>query len=145
MLEGMLKTDLKIIDAHEGSVMHFLKKTEAEFHGFGEVYFSTVSRNVVKAWKMHQMMTLNLVVPVGKVLWCFSDAREKSKTHKMTFKIVLSQNPYFRLTVPPGIWFGFKGLSEGINLVCNMADIPHDPQEVLRKDFDEIVTNWSTA
>ena len=143
MLDGIIKTDLNIIKAESGSVFHALKKTDPGFQGFGEVYFSTVVKDVIKAWKFHQRMTLNLMVPVGNILFCFMDAREKSGTLNKTFKIILSQNPYFRLTVPPGIWFGFKGLDAGLNLVANVADIPHDPDEVLRKEIGEIEMDWS--
>ena len=68
----MCKTDLNIIEAESGTVLHALKKTDPEFKEFGEVYFSTVIKNAVKAWKLHQHMTLNLIVPVGSVLFCFS-------------------------------------------------------------------------
>ena len=88
-------------------------------------------------------MTLNLIVPVGTELFSFMDVRDGSSTLNQTFKIILSQKPYFRLTVPPGIWFGFKGISNGLNMVCNVADIPHDPNEVLRKDINEIKMDWS--
>ena len=143
MLDGMIKSDLNIIEAESGSVLHALKKTDIGFKEFGEVYFSKVVKDAVKAWKLHQRMTLNLVVPVGCVLFCFKDVREKSETFNEICKIILSQEPYFRLTIPPGIWFGFKGVSHGLNLICNVADIPHDPQEVLRKGIDEIDMDWN--
>jgi dTDP-4-dehydrorhamnose 3,5-epimerase len=145
MLEGMIKTDLKIIEAESGSVLHALKKTDHGFQEFGEVYFSIVVKDAVKAWKMHQRMTLNLIVPVGSVLFCFMDVRDKSNTLNETCKIILSQDPYFRLTVPPGIWFGFKGVSNGLNLICNVADMPHEPHEVIRKDIDEFDMDWSVG
>jgi len=144
VLDGMIKTDLKIITADNGSVMHALKKTDTGFNEFGEVYFSTVEQNAVKAWKLHQKMTLNLMVPVGEVLFCFLDTREQSATYNASFKIVLSQEPYFRLTVPPGIWFGFKGIHSGLNMIANVANIPHDPDEVMRKEIDEIEMDWSS-
>ena len=143
MLDGMIKSKMKIIDADQGSIMHAIKKTDLGYRDFGEVYFSFVKVDTIKAWKLHQKMTLNLVVPVGSVLFCFRDLREKSKTYNKTYKIILSQEPYFRLTVPPGIWFGFKGLSNRLNLVCNVADIIHDPDEVLRKEINEIDIDWS--
>jgi len=143
MLEGMAKTNLDIFVAETGSVFHALKKTDKGYKNFGEVYFSTIIKDAVKAWKLHQDMTLNLIVPVGQVLFCFIDGREKSNTKNNLYKIILSQKPYFRLTVPPGIWFGFKGLSKGLNLICNVADITHNPKEVLRKEKDEIEMNWS--
>ena len=138
----MFKTPLKIFNAETGSVMHAIKNSDHGFYNFGEVYFSTVKQNNVKAWKFHQRMTLNLVVPSGEVLFAFLDVREKSSTINQNFKIILSQKPYFRLTVPPGIWFGFKGLSEGLNLICNVTNIVHDPMEVLRKEVSEIEMNW---
>ena len=139
----MIKTDLNIIEADSGSVYHGLKNADKGFKEFGEVYFSSVKKDKIKAWKLHKKMTLNLIVPVGAVQFFFVDAREQSYTFNKTFKIILSQNPYCRLTVPPEIWFGFKGISDGLNLICNVADIPHDPDEVVRKKINEIEMNWS--
>ncbi len=143
MLSGMIKTDLNIIEADSGSVFHALKNSDNGFSGFGEVYFSSVKKDIIKAWKLHKEMTLNLIVPIGAVQFCFFDVREQSDTFNETFKIVLSQKPYFRLTVPPGIWYGFQGVSDGLNLICNVANIIHDPFEILRKEINEIEMDWS--
>jgi dTDP-4-dehydrorhamnose 3,5-epimerase len=143
MLSGMIKTDLNIIETDSGSVYHGLKNTDTGFNKFGEVYFSSVKKDSVRAWKLHKKMTLNLFVPVGSVLFCFVDVRENSSTLNNNFKIVLSKQPYFRLTVPPGIWFGFKGASDGLNLICNVADIAHNPNEVIRKKINEIEIDWT--
>ncbi|MBC8485558.1 MAG: dTDP-4-dehydrorhamnose 3,5-epimerase family protein [Bacteroidetes bacterium] len=143
MLSGMIKTDLNIIETDSGSVYHGLKKSDKGFNEFGEVYFSTIKKGAIRAWKMHKKMTLNLIVPVGKVQFCFFDGRDKSDTFNEKFKIILSQNPYVRLTIPPGIWFGFQGVSNGLNLICNVANIPHEPNEVLRKEMNEIEMDWS--
>ena len=59
------------------------------------------------------------------------------------YKVILSKEPYFRLSVPPGIWFGFKGLSSDLNLICNVSNIPHDTYEVLRKEVNQIDITWS--
>jgi len=143
LLEGMNISNLKILSDDSGSVMHAIKKTDKNFYEFGEVYFSTVLKDSVKAWKLHKEMVLNLVVPVGSVLFNFIDLRQDSKTFNNKCKIILSQDPYKRLTVPPNIWFGFKGLSEDLNLICNVANILHNPKEVLRKNIDEIDCDWS--
>ena len=143
MLSGMIKTNLKIVEADAGSVYHGLKNTDIGFKEFGEVYFSSVKKDEIKAWKQHKRMILNLIVPVGNVQFCFIDLREKSKTFNKTFKIILSQNPYFRLTIPPKIWFGFKGISDGLNLICNVANIIHDPDEIVRKKVNEFEMDWS--
>ena len=80
MLSGMIKTELSIIDGDAGSVFHGIKKHDKGFKEFGEVYFSTVIKDSIKAWKLHKQMTLNLIVPVGSVLFCFVDVRENSKS-----------------------------------------------------------------
>ena len=143
MLSGMIKTELSIIDGDTGSVFHGIKKTDKGFREFGEVYFSSVIKDSIKAWKLHKQMTLNLIVPVGSVLFYFVDVRENSSTFNDVYKIVFSKQAYFRLTVPPGIWFGFKGISDGLNLICNVADMPHDPNEVMRKSINEIDMDWN--
>ena len=80
---------------------------------------------------------------LAKYYFVFYDTRKDSKTYNRVFKIELSQNPYLRLTVPPKIWFGFKGASNGVNLICNVADIGHDPSEIERKDVNNFQIDWS--
>tara|TARA_B100000242_G_C43031312_1_gene480494 strand:+ start:123 stop:563 length:441 start_codon:yes stop_codon:yes gene_type:complete len=143
MANPILKTDLKIINAEEGSVFHFIKNSDIGFKNFGEVYFSNVEKDCIKAWKMHKEMTLNLVVPVGRVLFHFIDGRKDSEECNKLHSVVLSQDPYFRLTVPPKFWFGFKGLANGLNLISNQADLVHDPEEVERKPIDAFDVNWN--
>lgn len=142
MIEGIIKTNMKKIKSDSGLLFHGLKKSDIGFKEFGEVYFSTINKNSIRAWKLHQKMTLNLIVPEGEVLFIFKDNRVESSTYNEVFKIILSQNPYQRLTVPPGIWFGFQGLSSKINLICNIADIAHDPKEVIRKEIDDFKIDW---
>ena len=143
MIDGITFTALDKIEADAGSVLHFIRNDDPGYIGFGEVYFSTVKKGAIKAWKMHKLMTLNLVVPVGEVFFVFVDQRKKSKTNGEIYKVRLSSNPYRRMTVPPGIWFGFMGLSSELNLLSNQADIVHDPQEVERKDLNAFQIDWS--
>ncbi len=143
MLEGMKKNNLNIFDSDSGSVMHGLKNSDEGFNKFGEVYFSSIKENSIRAWKLHKKMTLNLIVPIGRVLFCFFDDRDSSFTKNEFYKILLSRDPYVRLTVPPGIWFGFKGIGKYDNIICNVSDIIHDPNEIIRKDLNKINIDWS--
>lgn len=126
---GVESTPLKIIDVGAGNVMHALKSQESSFHGFGEAYFSTVLKDHVKGWKNHRQMILNIIVPVGSIQFVLYDGRKESLTHKTILEIVLGPASYQRLTVPPGVWMAFKGLSDGTNMLLNIASIPHDPTE----------------
>ena len=139
-LVDILVTPLKRIPAVGGDVMHVLKNSDNGFNGFGEVYFSWVEQGAIKAWKCHQHMTLNLVVPLGEVSFVFH-----IKDQKNSFRTeIIGEERYVRLTVPPGIWFGFQGIASGRSLLMNLADMTHNPDEVLRKKTSEIDYNWST-
>ena len=120
--------------------MHGLKKSDNGFNGFGEVYISWVEQGAIKAWKCHQRMTLNLVVPMGEVSFVFHLTNQKNKFRTEN----IGDERYVRLTVPPRIWFGFQGRGSGQSLLMNLADMAHEPDEVIRKKTSEFVYNWST-
>jgi len=130
MIEGIGLTKLKIIPGDNGAVMHGLKSQEASFKSFGEAYFSFVSQGKIKGWKRHKKMTLNLIVPVGKIRFVLYDDRSDSKTKGAFNDFCLGPEiQYSRLTIPPGIWMAFQGVGDGQNLLLNIADISHDPSE----------------
>jgi len=123
--------------------MHAMKESSIGYSGFGEAYFSQVDKGAVKAWKRHKKMTLNLIVPVGEVRFVLFDDREILSAQFQ--EIIISKNNYCRLTVPPMIWMGFQGLSDGDSMLLNIADIEHDPNEVDRKEIEKINYNWSIS
>ena len=138
-LEDILVTPLMRIPTIGGDVMHALKNSDNGFNGFGEVYFSWAERGTIKAWKCHQHMTMNLVVPIGEVNFVFH-----IKDQKNNFRFEnIGEKKYVRLTVPPGIWFGFQGRGSGRSLIMNLADMAHDPDEVLRNSASQFSYNWS--
>jgi dTDP-4-dehydrorhamnose 3,5-epimerase len=141
-IDGVLKTPLKIISHPKGDILHAMKKDDRGFAGFGEVYFSTVKQDEIKAWKKHSRMTLNLTVPEGKVKFVVFDKRSDSPTFNVFNVFEISKENYYRLTIPPGVWFGFKGLGSGLNLVLNVANITHDPKEVERLEIQDIKYDW---
>lgn len=139
-IEGVLLTPLKIIPSEKGSVMHAMKGSDVGFSGFGEAYFSTVNVGAVKAWKKHSEMTLNVVVPVGEIRFVIYDDRLESKSYGFIREVVLSQKNYCRLTVPPNVWMGFQGVGMGENMLINLANIPHKPEEAINIDqFDSTI------
>ncbi len=130
VIDQVVLTPLRIISGDSGDVMHAIKMQESSFHGFGEAYFSTVDKNAVKGWKKHRKMILNLVVPAGAIRFILYDDRVDSRSFKSFQETILSKENYQRLTVPAGIWMAFQGLSDGVNMLLNIASIPHDPLEV---------------
>jgi dTDP-4-dehydrorhamnose 3,5-epimerase len=141
-LADILVTPLRKIETAGGDVLHAMKRTDAGYTGFGEAYFSWVSAGAIKAWKRHTQMVMNLVVPVGQVRFVFRCI--DAVTGEEEFRVeVIGVNTYARITVPPGIWFGFQGLSAPQSLVLNIANISHDPNEVERLAQTDINYKWN--
>lgn len=137
-LADILLTPLPRIETAGGDVLHAMKQSDAGYAGFGEAYFSWVSAGAVKAWKRHTRMTMNVVVPVGQVRFVFHlDGTDQFRVEE------IGVDRYARITVPPGIWFGFHGLTAPQSLVLNIASIPHDPNEVERLALTDINYAWN--
>ena len=143
-ITGVSSTPLSIIDTKGGAVLHAIKSSDHGFSGFGEAYFSTIEHNAIKGWKSHKEMVLNLIVPIGSVRFVLYDDRRNQLNQFQ--EIVLSlTGEYARLTVPPMVWVGFQGLDHQSSLVLNIASIEHSPEEIERKELDEIKFNWSKS
>ena len=143
IIEGVILTPLKQIVNEKGDIYHGMKKSDKGYESFGEAYFSTVIKDEIKGWKKHTKMVLNLIVPMGVVEFIIYDNREDSSTYNQFFSIKLSQENYQRLTVPAGVWMAFRGISEDVNMLLNIASIEHDPKEAETKSIDEIKYNWN--
>ena len=141
-IEGVILTPLKKIIHPKGDILHGIKKNDHGYAGFGEAYFSTINKGEIKGWNRHRIMTLNLVVPMGEVTFVIYDDREGSKSNDRLFTVGLSPFNYQRLTVSPGLWMAFKGNGKNTNLILNMANMEHNPNEIDRLDLNQIDFNW---
>jgi len=143
-IQGIIVTPLKIIPHSLGDIFHGMKKSDPGYNGFGEIYLSSIKKNKIKAWKKHKKMTLNLIVIKGKIRFVFYDGRKASTTYGICSELILSKSNFSRITVPPMIWMGFQGLTNE-NLLINVADIEHIPEEMERLDIGNSVIpfNWN--
>jgi dTDP-4-dehydrorhamnose 3,5-epimerase len=144
MIEGVQVKALRQILDERGKVMHMLRSTDQHFQQFGEIYFSCVYPGAIKAWHLHSRMTLNYAVPHGAIKFVLYDDREGSPTRGELQELFLSPDNYQLVTVPPLVWNGFKGIGSEMAIVANCASLPHDPNEISRKDpFDaSIPYDW---
>lgn len=142
MIQGVIITPLKQIPDERGGIMHMLKRSDPHFSGFGEIYFSVVNPGAIKAWKKHLQMTLNLAVIHGSARLVIHDDRDGKFQ-----EIVLGPENYNLVTVPPGLWTGFVGVSNFPALLANCASMPHDPNEVVRKSAGDpgIAYGWKKS
>lgn len=142
-IDGVILTSLEIIRVEGGNVLHAMKNGDTGFSGFGEAYFSSVEHKVIKGWKRHFEMILNIAVPIGHIRFILFDDRDNSKTKGCYQEVILSRNNYQRLTVPPMIWFAFEGIAKDSSLLLNLASIPHKKEEQENLPLDQIEFDWN--
>ena len=136
-LNDIFVKKLNEIDVKGGNVIKGLKISDKNFHGFGEIYFSSIKKDHIKAWKKHNEMFMNLIVIKGKVKFVFY------LENKNIFREeILEQNNYSIITVPPKIWFGFKGIGQEESLIMNCASIEHNPDESDALHLEQIQYSW---
>ena len=135
-IEGVFLSKLKIIDHPKGNIYHAMKKSDHGFSNFGEAYFSTVLKNEVKGWKKNKKLTLNLIVPVGEVTFVLFDERKNSLTFNKKKSFKISPFNYYRLTIPPKVWYAFKGHSSSFSLILNIIDQEHQSDYIIREKLD---------
>ena len=143
IIEGIKISTLKQLEVPGGDVFHVMKNSDEGYNGFGEAYFSNIEPKAIKAWKRHKEMTLNLIVPVGTIRFVIYDDRKVSTSFNSFYEVTLSQENYHRLTVPPMVWMGFQGVGNVPAMVLNIASIPHEVNEVDKKEIKDILFNWN--
>jgi dTDP-4-dehydrorhamnose 3,5-epimerase len=123
MIHGVTVTPLKQIFDERGKVMRMLRADDPHFTQFGEIYFSCIYPNVVKAWHLHNTTTLNYAVQ----------------------ELFLGPDNYCLVTVPPLIWNGFKGYGTEMAFLANCASLPHEPSQISRRQpFDPTIPyDWN--
>ena len=129
VIDGVKITPLKRFGDDRGMIMHMMRCDWEVFEDFGEVYFSTVNPGVVKGWKRHKRMIQNYAVPMSNVKFVLDDDREGSPSAGEVQEVVLGENHYVLLTLPPMIWYGFASTDDTPAMIANCASIPHDPEE----------------
>lgn len=145
MIEGVFVHLLKQIPDERGKIMHMLRNDDPYFEKFGEIYFSQIYPGVIKGWHLHREMTLNYAVITGTIKLVLYDNRPDSTSCGNLMELFIGDGNYVLVTIPPGVWNGFKGIGTTPAMVANCATLPHDPTEIVRKDpFDpSIPYDWN--
>tara|TARA_E500000178_G_C16656199_1_gene588591 strand:- start:150 stop:551 length:402 start_codon:yes stop_codon:yes gene_type:complete len=123
-----------IKNSKAGDVIKFISTKSNFFDKFGEIYFSEVEYKMIKGWKLHKKMQMNICVPAGEVKFVLI-INEKFK------EIILNKNSFI-LTIYPRTWFAFQGLSKNLNLVTNFSNILHSDKESVTKSLGQFDYEW---
>jgi len=145
VIDGVKIVQLRQIIDERGKIMHMLKATDEHFIRFGEIYFSCAWPGTVKAWHIHQTMTVNNAVLSGRAKLVLYDIRPKSPTKGSLQEIFLGEDNYVLVQIPPGIANGYKAYGDKMVILANCGTEPHDPAEMLRLDpfNSEIPYDWN--
>ena len=143
-IEGAKVIPLRRIPDERGTIFHMLKRTDPHFLEFGEIYFTTIYRGVIKGWHKHREMTLNYACIFGRIKLVLYDDREQSPTKGSLMEVFLGPDNYSLVVIPPEAWSGFKGMSEPFAIIANCCTHPHDPSRSTRLNpsDDRIPYSW---
>ena len=140
MQDRFLLKNLKTFNLEKGNLFKGLSINDENFHGFGEIYFTSIMPKLIKGWKRHLKMTLNIIVLTGKVKFVIINKFDKNKIDFTS--IELSEKNKKILTIFPNSWFAFKGLGKNLSTITNIANIPHDDLEVESRSISEFKYKW---
>jgi len=134
IIDGVIIKDRSPIHDERGYIQHFMRIDNPEYTKFGEVYFSTIYKDVIKAWHLHTEMTLNYLCVYGMIKLVLFDDRNNSPTKGVFNEFFIGEKNHKMITIPNGIWNGFKGYGEKeFSIVANFTDIPHRKDEIIRE------------
>lgn len=143
-IDGVCIKKLNRIPDERGAIYHMLRKDDAIFEKFGEIYFSKVYPGVIKGWHLHKKMTLNYAIVLGAIKLVLYDDRKDSPTKGNLLEIFTGDKNYLLIKIPPFVWNGFKGIDNKASIVANCATLPHEKEEIerLSPSTKKIPFNW---
>ena len=133
-IQGVHVAPLRRICDERGMIMHMLRCDSPLFERFGEIYFSQVWPGVIKGWHIHKKQTQHYAVLQGMIKLVLHDLREGVPSSGTTEEHFVGDYNYCLVRIPPGVANGYKNYGTEPALVANCADLPHDPDEMVRLD-----------
>jgi dTDP-4-dehydrorhamnose 3,5-epimerase len=149
MIEGVKTKRLNVIPDERGWLMEILRCDDEVFKKFGQVYVTTAYPSVVKAWHYHKKQTDNFTCIKGMMKVTLYDDRKNSSTYKEINEFFIGEKNPLLITVPPGVYHGFKAIGTEIAFFLSVPDLPYNHKEPdeyrLPADTKEIPYDWILA
>ncbi|MFH1721106.1 MAG: dTDP-4-dehydrorhamnose 3,5-epimerase family protein [Candidatus Altiarchaeota archaeon] len=146
MIEGVVTKKLKVVPDERGWLMEILRCDDSLFEKFGQVYLTTAYPGVVKAWHYHKLQTDNFTCIKGMMKVALYDGRKDSPTYKEVNEFFVGEKNPMLISVPPGIYHGFKGMGDETAYFLSIPTLPYnydEPDEYrLPPDTKEIHYDW---
>jgi dTDP-4-dehydrorhamnose 3,5-epimerase len=146
VIDGVKTKNLKVIPDERGRLMEILRCDEDLFDKFGQVYVTTNYPGVVKAWHYHKLQTDFVACVKGMIKVALYDARKKSPTYREVNEFVIGEQNPMLVSIPAGVYHGWKCISEDESIVVNIPTRPYNRQKPdeyrLPPDTAEIPYKW---
>jgi dTDP-4-dehydrorhamnose 3,5-epimerase len=146
-IHGVIIHPLKVIPDERGRLMEIVRADDPFFSGCGQVYLTTVYPGVVKAWHYHRRQTDCFTCVKGMVKVALYDDREGSPTRGIVNEIYMGEHNSCLVVVPPGVYHGWKCISESEAYLVNVPSEPYnrsDPDEYRAEPHEGgIPYDWS--
>lgn len=146
MIDGVSANALRLIPDERGRLMEIMRRDWPIFKKFGQVYVTTNYPGVVKAWHYHTKQTDMVACVKGMVKLALYDGREDSPTYREVNEFFIGEHNPKLIVIPPGVYHGWKCISETESIVVNCPDelFDYDNPDEHRAAYDdpEIPYNW---
>jgi len=129
MIDGVKVKKLRVIPDERGRLMEILRRGDALFQKFGQVYMTTTYPGVVKAWHKHERQADNIACVAGMIKMALYDGRPGSPTHKEVNEFYLGVHNPVLVQVPAGIYHGWMGVSLEEAVIINIPTEPYDREQ----------------
>ncbi|HUG87684.1 MAG TPA: dTDP-4-dehydrorhamnose 3,5-epimerase family protein [Actinomycetota bacterium] len=139
LIDGVWVKDLRFIPDERGRLIEILRSDEEGFVKFGQVYMTTTYPGVVKAWHLHKAQDDNFCCLKGTVKLVMYDARDDSPTKGTINELFIGDHSPKLVRVPPGVYHGWKCVSEDEAIVLNVPTEPYNHEAP-----DEYRAAWNT-
>lgn len=109
--------------------MEILRRDDAIFSKFGQVYITTTYPQVVKAWHYHRKQDDFITCVKGMLKLALYDDRDSSPTRGEINEFFLGDHNPVLIRVPSMVYHGWKCISLEEAIVLNVPTEPYDAEE----------------
>ena len=126
MIKGVNVKKLKVLADERGRLAEILRTDDEMYTKFGQVYMTTCYPGVVKGWHFHKRQEDYFCCVHGMIKLVLYDPRESSPTKGEINEFFLGVHSPIVVQVPPGVYHGFKGISDTESIIINTITEPYN-------------------
>lgn len=135
-ISGVLVKTIKTIPDERGMVIKFPNPNFVPV----DVYATTVRHGAIKAWHGYETKTIYWSVVKGLAKLVLIDQREDSPTFNVIDEYYIGEGNMISVQVPPGVYNGFKGISQEDAIIVVQASEPYG--QIYREPIGYFPYDW---